>query len=127
MGWHYSKDKDTEFDHILLYKVCTECNERSMGYDDPTTHGKDYAIAGNDSVAKARTFWIEAGMIKTTKKIDFLDKSYAPAAGIEQLIASFKKDKEFSALIEDHKMVDDALGQLEVAVKLCVNNKKKKP
>lgn len=122
--WFYAKDPDKSFDHIVLFQVCINCGKRHMDYEDPSVEGKSYAIKGHSGIAKVRSHWLNGGELKPSDKIEYLDTSFAPDSGVEQLINKIKKDKVFGPLIKDHKMVDDALGQLEVAVKLCLDNPK---
>jgi len=122
--WYYKRDPQTSFSHILLYQVCSCCGERRMEYDDPTEGGRSYAKEGNTTVAKLRSKWIHASYIrspKDPKEITYVDPEYAPLRGFEEWAKAFKKDDEMSELLK-HKMVEDALGQLEVAVKLHLNN-----
>ena len=124
VSWKYVAKPDSSYDHILLYQVCDRCGGRQMDYDDPTEEGKNYAMKGNDAVAYLRSKWIHAGFIRAPKNpmdITFVDPKYAPLRGFEEWAKWFKRDPEMAALIKN-QMVDDALGQLEVAIKLHVNN-----
>lgn len=124
LSWHYVRDPDRSFDHILLYQVCKHCGERQMDYDDPTEDGIKYAKEQSTLVAKIRSKWVRAGIIPDRDRIEYVDPSYAPMRGFEKIVGQLKRDPEFKDLLKN-KMIDDALGQLEVAVKLHVNNQPK--
>lgn len=47
---------------------------------------------------------------------------YAPLRGFEKHLSAMKADPELQDLLSKHSMVDDALGELEVAIKLHYNN-----
>lgn len=115
--------------HIVVYSVCSRCGKREMKYDDATEPGREYAENGHSGVAKVRAIWLGGGPIttKVSKKITWIDPSYAPLGGFEPYLAAMKNDPELKDMMKDHKMVDDALGQLEVAIKLCQNNKSVTP
>lgn len=120
--WHYKADPSNEYPHILLFQICDECGERRLDYDDPTEQGKSYAMHGSNTVAKLRSKWIHGGIINAPaddRKIEWLDPSFAPLRGFEKWVKAFKRDPKMKELLENHQMVDDALGQLEVAIKLC--------
>lgn len=122
-SWHYKVTPDKSVDHILLFQVCDKCNERQMEYDDTSDEGRSYAIKGNDSVARLRSKWIHGGIIyppKNLADITYIDPSYAPLRGFEEWAKRFNRDPEMKELLT-HKLVDDAFGQLVVAVKLCAN------
>jgi hypothetical protein len=55
-------------------------------------------------------------------QIVWVDTSYAPLGSVDQYINAIKDDENFKELIKSHSMVDDAMGQLEVAIKICNNN-----
>lgn len=127
-GWLFVNNPTEKSNHILLYQVCKNCGKRQMEYDDPTEKGRTYAIGGNDTVAKSRSLWIHSGEIRVPKKsenITFIDPAYAPLGDFEHWLRSIRADPALADMLQE-KMVDDALGQLEVAVKLHVNNKPKK-
>jgi hypothetical protein len=46
---------------------------------------------------------------------------------VDAHINAMKNDKDFKELMKSHSMVDDAMEQLEVAIKLCNNNPQDKP
>jgi hypothetical protein len=122
--WFFTANPDKPRDHILLYQICDRCGSRQMEYDDAEIEGRNYAVSGNSSVAERRSKWIRGGVIVTPKNladITYVDPNYAPLRGYEQWVNGFKKDPEMAELLK-HQMVDDALGQLEVAIKLHVNN-----
>lgn len=56
-----------------------------------------------------------------TVQTEWIDPTYARLAGFEEYISAMKKDEKFKDLLANHPMVDDALGQLEVAIKLSLN------
>jgi hypothetical protein len=111
--------------HILLYQICNNCGVRQFKYDDPREVTQQFAKNKNSEVALKRTKWIEAGIIDAASNLEymtFIDPSYAPLRGFEEWAKAFATDPEMCALVKNHSMVDDALGQLEVAVKLCIDN-----
>lgn len=122
-GWYFVRNPDKVFDHILLYQICDKCKERRVSYDGPTEEGRKYAEFKNDSVALCRSIWIHKGTIHNAEKgsshITYIDTAYAPLAAFEDYIKQMRTNPEISQMIKDHQMVSDALGQLEVAVKLC--------
>jgi len=122
--WHFVKNPGDKNTHILLYQVCEKCGERQMEYDDPTKEGRAYAIAGNDNVAQRRSVWIHSGdipMPKNSNSIKFTDPDYAPHGHFERWLRALKVDPALEDLLKQ-PMVKDALGQLEVAAKLCAKN-----
>lgn len=121
-GWARRNDPNVGGQHIVRYIKCTKCGERSMAYDDTDKSAAEYAEKEHSDVASARVAWIHAGTIEPHKnRIKWVDKSYAPLSGFDSWLTALKKDPAMKELLEQ-SMVDDALGQLEVAVKLHINN-----
>ena len=115
----------SEFEHILLYQVCDGCGGRQFAYDDAKENAREYAKTKHSGVALKRTKWVQGGIIvpsSTSKPYTFIDPSYAPLKGFEEWAKAFSNDPEMKKLIQDNQMVDDAFGQLEVAVKLCIRS-----
>lgn len=123
-GWHKVVNPDKTFDHIVRFLVCEKCGERSMAYDDPTIEGRDFAENHSNNIAKTRSKWIHSGVIRNSDAVQFCDPSYAPLGDFEKWIQQLKEDPDMQDLLQQ-PMIDDALGQLEVAVKLHLNNKPK--
>ena len=127
-GWmrknRKSGEKTFEAQHIIKFVVCKHCGKREIQADDPTADGRSYALNGHEDVGIVRAVWEETGKVTrfNAKDITWVDPSYAPLQGFEKIIDALKKDPEFKELLSN-QMVDDALGQLEVAVKLHVKNK----
>lgn len=124
--WKYKIAPDKKYSHIVEFGVCKRCNKRFIEYRDATEEGRSYAKNGHEDVAITRAKWLSGGSLTEdgrTKYVDFFDTSYAPNHGVDQWLDAFKNDEEFGKLIKENKLVDDALGQLEVAVKMCNNNK----
>ncbi|SRR6056297_3833 len=122
--WHYAVNSGKAFPHILVYQECEHCGARQMEYDDALDEGKTYARNGNSIVAKMRSIWIHSGdipMPHNKKHIKFIDPKYAPLGDFEKWARAIKTDPEMEPMLKN-QMIDDALGQLEVAVKLHVNN-----
>lgn len=122
--WHYVRDPDRSFEHILLYQECERCGERQMDYDDAHEAGRKYAAEGSDAVARMRSIWIHSGDIPVphnSDKLKYIDPKYAPHGSFEKWLRALKVDPSMEDLLKQ-QMVDDALGQLEVAVKLYANN-----
>jgi hypothetical protein len=42
-SWHFDKDPDREFEHVLVYQINDKTGERRMTYDDASDHGREYA------------------------------------------------------------------------------------
>lgn len=130
-GWSRTdlttKDVLYKADHIIKFLVCKNCGKRSIISDDAKADGRKFAMEGHSEIAIQRAIWEETGKITGYRNdsITWVDKSYAPLKGFEEIINSLKKDPEFKDMLQ-HQMIDDALGQLEVAVKLYVNNQPQK-
>jgi hypothetical protein len=125
-SWHFVKDPDREFEHVLVYQINDKTGERRMTYDDASDHGREYAEKGNDAVAKMRSKWVHAGLIIPPKsgdenKVTYIDPAYAPYGSMQKYIEMMKRDPAVQDML-DEKMIDDAFGQLEVAIKLTQNN-----
>lgn len=121
-NWHYIKNPNITFDHVLVYQINDSTGERRLVYEDATEQGRLYAEKGNSSVAKARSRWIHGGMIfpptpGNQNKVTYIDPTYAPLGSMQKYFDMMKKDPAVKDLLKE-QMVDDALGQLEVAVKL---------
>jgi len=124
ISWCFLIKPDDNIPHVLLYQVCERCQARQMDYDDATDDGVKYARAGNTSVATLRSKWIHANIIRPPKNpnnIIYVDPNYAPLRGFENWLKALQRDPEMKSMLQQ-QMVDDALGQLEVAIKLYVNN-----
>jgi hypothetical protein len=120
-GWS-QRDGSKSGQHIVRYIKCSKCGERDMAYDDVDKSAADYAEKHHSDVASARVEWIHAGTIEPHKsRIKWVDKSYAPLSGFDSWLTGLKQDPAMKDLLAQ-SMVDDALGQLEVAIKLHINN-----
>jgi len=126
-GWHKldkkSREETFKSDHIIKFQKCHNCGKRRIEAADATQEGRTFALERHCDVALQATIWEEAGQITgyNDKNIVWVDTSYAPMRGFENFIKNLKKDPEFKELLKN-QIIDDALGQLEVAVKLHVNN-----
>jgi hypothetical protein len=74
------------------------------------------------AVAKMRSKWVHAGLIIPPKsgdenKVTYIDPAYAPYGSMQKYIDMMKRDPAVQDML-DEKMIDDAFGQLEVAIKL---------
>lgn len=127
-GWHRTVAGEKVFDgqHTIVFQVCKKTGKRRIYADDATEMGRKFAMEKHCDVARQRTIWVEGGRIDhyDPDKIVFVDQSYAPLNGFEDVIRNLKSDPDFEDLLKN-KMVDDALGQLEVAIKLHINNQPK--
>lgn len=117
-GFHTTyEDKDARpLAHVITYKVCKDCEDRSF---DVTGLDLRYG-SPHKGVAKQTDLWM-AGAVKSlyfTEDAEFFDPMYVPKFGIEAAMQQFKNDPAFSEMIKNHKLVEDAVGQLEVALKL---------
>ena len=126
--WHYIKDPDRNFEHVLVYQINDRTGERRMIYDDASDTGREYAEKGNDTVAKMRSKWIHAGTIippgpNIEDKVTYIDPAYAPYGSMQKYIDMMKRDPAVQDMLNE-KMIDDAFGQLEVAIKLIQDNGK---
>jgi len=127
-GWQRANGADGKFvdqgQHTLLYRKCSRCNYRDMIYDDATADGRDFAEHRHSDVAISRTKWIQAGVITgyDDDKILFVDQKYAPLGDFDSLIRELRNNPKYKSQLKQHSMIEDALGQLEVAIKLSVNN-----
>ena len=125
ISWHFVKDPDREYDHVLVYQVNDKTGKRRMIYEDANEQGREYAEKGSDPVAKMRSKWVHAGLILPSKpgdenKITYADPSYAPYGSMQKYIDVMKRDPAVQDMLKE-QMVDDAFGQLEVAIKLVQN------
>jgi len=127
-GWtrKVNDEKVFEGQHIILFQICDRTGERRIIADDATEEGRKFAMERHCDVALQRSKWVIAGVIShfDPASIDFLDHKYAPLRGWENVIKALKRDPEFKEMLK-HQMIDDALGQLEVAAKLYANNQPK--
>ena len=120
-GWKSNSGSNSGM-HIVRYTECAKCGERGIEYDDPEDHSRKYAREGHSDVASARVAWIHGGYIEPhSKALLWVDKTRAPLQGFESWLKALKSDPSMKDLLSQ-SMVDDALGQLEVAVKLHINN-----
>jgi hypothetical protein len=53
-------------------------------------------------------------------KVTYIDPAYAPYGSMQKYIEMMKRDPAVQDML-DEKMIDDAFGQLEVAIKLVQN------
>jgi hypothetical protein len=114
---------DKASSHIIKFQYCS-CGDRQIVADDPTEQGRIFALNRNDAVALQRAIWEESGKITgfVVADITWIDPVYAPLGGFEEYIKAMKSDQGLTTLLKEHPMVDDALEQFEVAIKLCINN-----
>jgi hypothetical protein len=131
-GWRrLGKDKEVVFnaDHIIEFMCCKVCGDRKIDASDATEDGVEFALTRNNSVALQRTIWEASGKITGYNGdcITWIDPSYAPLGSVDDYITAIKNDENFKELMKSHSMVDDAMGQLEVAIKLCNNNPQVSP
>jgi hypothetical protein len=110
--------------HIIKFQHCA-CGERKIEADDADSLNREYAMKHHTNIALQRTLWEESGKITNydDEKITWIDPTFAPLGGFEAYLKAMKADPELQQMLTDHTMVDDALGQFEVAVKLHMNNK----
>lgn len=125
-SWHYKADPETKYHHILVYQINDLTGERRMTYDDANEEGRTYAENGNSTVAKMRSKWVHAGLITPPRtdeenKVTYIDPAYAPFGDLQKYIDVMKRDPAVQDMLEE-QMIDDAFGQLEVAIKLTQNN-----
>jgi hypothetical protein len=108
---------------------CKRCGARKIGASDATEDGADFALTRHNGIALQRTIWEASGKITgyLDDCITWVDSSYAPLGSVDAHINAMKNDKDFKELMKSHSMVDDAMEQLEVAIKLCNNNPQDKP
>jgi hypothetical protein len=126
-GFH-TLDKDsgspkTTANHIIKFQQCG-CGQRQIDAADATERGRDFALNEHSDIALQRTIWEESGKITgyTGTSIVWVDPAFAPLGGFESYLTAMKNDPALVALLKEHSMVDDALGQFEVAIKLHINN-----
>ena len=131
-GWtsqRRNSDVKIEADHIIEFMCCKRCGARKIGASDATDDGADFALTRNNAVALQRSIWEASGKITgyVSQCITWVDSSYAPLGSVDANIKAMKNDKDFKELMKSHSMVDDAMEQLEVAIKLCNNNPQANP
>jgi hypothetical protein len=116
---HDPDDKGTGFAHIIKFMKCS-CGARKIEADDPTKMGREFAMEQHIDIGLQRTIWVESGEITgyDQDKITWVDTAYAPLRGFEKHLSAMKADPELKDLLSKHSMVYDALGELEVAIKL---------
>ena len=103
---------------MLTYIVCKNCGKRKFEVSGLEERGSKHS-----SIEKQKDKWLAgSNSIGFTDEGEILDVSMFPTQGINNLMERFKDDKEFGKLIKNNKLVEDALGQLEVALKLSLNN-----
>jgi hypothetical protein len=119
-GWirYKGTTNETSGNHLIRYVECSQCKTRDLVCDDSGQEINDYAMKHHSEVAVAKSKWIHGGIIENGNKVIWMDLSRAPLKGFATWLAAIKKDPEMAVLLKD-PMVDSALGQLEVAVKLC--------
>lgn len=122
VSWRFVKDPTREFEHVLVYQINDVTGERRMTYDDASEEGREYAEKISDAVAKLRSKWIHGGIILppdsiNTDNVTYIDPAYAPLGSMQKYIDMIKRDPEVAEML-NHQMVDNAFGQLEVAIKL---------
>lgn len=112
---------DESGDHIIAYIACSKCGHRDIEYLDASVITASYAENQHSAIAKARAIWLGGGSIQPSKieEITWLNKSYAPGAGVDEIIEMMKNDEEFGKLIKDNPTVEDAVENLATAAKLC--------
>jgi len=120
----YTDTQRTEY-HDVYWTKCKLCGER--GFDRPRDS------LNHKSLTKAKMRWIELDMITGTKEIEVYDENYQlynqssniykfqPMTGTQRILKYLKNDSEFKDLCNNHKMIKDAFGELETAVKLHEN------
>lgn len=115
-GFHTTfEDSERKLGHVITYKVCEECGKR-----DFSVSALDQRGGSHYGVQKQTDKWMAGTkQMHFTDEIEILDQEYLPVAGIEALIQKFKDDPHFSEMIQKHKLVKDAVGELEVALKMC--------
>lgn len=111
--------------HHLYWLKCNECGHRKFDKGSANQHS---------GVEMSRLRWIEQNIVSGADKLDVYDEDYVatnpkdttylkykPVIGVGKILKTLKTDVEFKEL-HKHQLVEDALGQLEVAIKLCMNN-----
>jgi hypothetical protein len=125
-GWtltNHEKVKTTAL-HTVIFSKCAKCHARKIIANDVELNDKVYVATKNRAIELQRTIWEEANRVTgyVQSQIVWVDTSYAPLGSVDQYINAIKDDENFKELIKSHSMVDDAMGQLEVAIKICNNN-----
>jgi hypothetical protein len=127
-GWTKTSPKTNKItfseNHIIKFMCCKNCGGRSIMAVDANPDGVAFAMKEHNGIALQRAIWEDTGKITgyLDDKINWVDSSYAPLRSVDAHINAIKKDKDFKELMKSHSMVDDAMEQLEVAIKLCNNN-----
>jgi len=128
-GWEKTSldGSSTQGKHNVVLMSCRKCGGRRIDCIDQDPKLNDFALTEHSGINLVRLLWIEKGEVwgeADSKYLLYLNKDLAPMGGFEQVIKELKSDPEFTELLSN-QMVDDALGQLEVAVKLHYNNQPK--
>ena len=135
-GYHTKfTDTDDILTHHLEFQKCAACGEnRCVVINDGFPAYHKASAKKHSSIALAVHLWKEKNELQLSKEATvFCDDyetntplpkdvriwKYKPLTGIDKILKTLANDKEFSELASKHQMVDDAFGQLEVAVKLC--------
>ena len=120
--------KTDEYQHIIEFQHC-QCGARRIDAVDALEAGRNFALNKHSDVALQAAIWIASGNITKyhATHITWIDPAFAPLGGFEKYLVAMKKDPELKKLLKEHSMVDDALGQFEVAVKLHMNNQATTP
>lgn len=120
-------DKQSNQEPICIYVhflKCSKCGHREVKIGNADLRIKKYAEEQHEKVIDASLRWIHNGIIPDNLGTIWVDAEYAPHGEFEKYIDLMRNDNDIAALIDEHQMIRDAIGQLEVAAKLCQNNKK---
>jgi hypothetical protein len=111
-------------DHIIKFQKCKRCKSRRITAEDPTPAGREFALNKHCDIALQRTIWEDSDQITkyNPKKIVWVDYSYAPARGMEEIIKQMYRDPKLTQLIEDNPSLKEAVDNVEFIAKMCKDN-----
>lgn len=111
---------DSKDNHVLVYEVCERTGQRRAYCDDKDESAKKFGENRTD-IERVKQLWIHKGKIKQPKDdkdIEWFDGDYAPLGVFNDLMTDIQNNSEIQELRDQHKLVDDAINQLDVAIKL---------
>ena len=122
--WHYLRNPDKSYNHIVCYQINAKTNARRIRLNDALDEGRKYGEEESTSIAKAKVHWVEGGIIqppKHAKDVVYIDSAYAPHGDFESIINMVNSTPALQSALGDQKQVNDAWNHFVTSVKLCKN------
>lgn len=119
-GWirNEGKPEETTGWHLIRFVECSRCQVRDLQCDDIGEKNYKFAMEKHEDIAVARSKWVHGNIIENGKKITWMDIRRSPYGNFESWVRALHDMPDMKKTLEN-PTVAEALGQLEVAIKLA--------